>query len=77
MELDPDRYSDVDPREVNPPIQVEMATWSNVGQLDWWVKERGKWMGRVRGEAASMVIQSGSCNSHNTRPIEATPGTFR
>ena len=25
------------------------ATWSAGGKLDWWVKERGKWLGRVRG----------------------------
>jgi hypothetical protein len=34
---------------VNPPIQVESATWSPGGQLDWWVKERREWWGRVRG----------------------------
>jgi hypothetical protein len=25
------------------------ATWSKAGQLDWWVKERQEWWGRVRG----------------------------
>jgi hypothetical protein len=38
-----------DRREVDPPIQVETATWSNAGQLDWWVKERQEWWGRVGG----------------------------
>jgi hypothetical protein len=38
-----------DRREVNPPIQVESATWSAAGTLDWWVKERQEWLGRVRG----------------------------
>ena len=38
-----------DRREVDPPIQVETATWSPAGQLDWWVKERQEWFGRVRG----------------------------
>jgi hypothetical protein len=38
-----------DCREVDPPIQVEAATWSKAGQLDWWVKERKEWWGRVRG----------------------------
>jgi hypothetical protein len=38
-----------DRREVDPPIQVETATWSRAGQLDWWVKERQEWWGRVRG----------------------------
>jgi hypothetical protein len=45
---DVQQFAEADRREVDPPIQVEAATWSNAGQLDWWVKERGKWMGRVR-----------------------------
>jgi hypothetical protein len=36
-------------REVDPPLPVETATWSKTGQLDWSIKETGKWMGRVRG----------------------------
>jgi hypothetical protein len=39
-------------REVNQPIQGEMATWYKAGQLDWWVKERREWWGRVRGADA-------------------------
>jgi hypothetical protein len=35
-------------REVDPPSEVETATWSRAGQLDWWVKERQEWWGRVR-----------------------------
>jgi hypothetical protein len=35
--------------EVNPPIEVDVATWSAAGALDWWVKERREWFGRVRG----------------------------
>jgi hypothetical protein len=31
------------------PIQVETAMWSKAGQLDWWVKERQEWWGRIRG----------------------------
>jgi hypothetical protein len=38
-----------DSREVDQPIQVDTATWSNAGELDWWVKERQQWLGRVRG----------------------------
>jgi hypothetical protein len=34
---------------VNPPIEVDVATWSAAGTLDWWVKERREWLGRVRG----------------------------
>jgi hypothetical protein len=31
---------------VNPPIDVESATWSAGGRLDWWVKERRRgWSG--------------------------------
>ena len=46
------QFAEADRRVVEPPIQVEMATWSNAGQLDWWVKEhrpRLEWFGRVRG----------------------------
>jgi hypothetical protein len=44
-----DDYSEADRREVNPPIEVESATWSAGGTLDWGVKERREWWGRVRG----------------------------
>jgi hypothetical protein len=43
------QFAEVDRREVDPPILVDTATWSNAGQLDWWVKERREWWGRVRG----------------------------
>jgi hypothetical protein len=33
-DLDPSQYEEADRREVDPPIQVEMATWSPGGQLD-------------------------------------------
>ena len=46
-----DDYAQADRREVNPPIEVESATWSPGGTLDWWVKERREWLGRVRGPA--------------------------
>jgi hypothetical protein len=42
-------FAEADRREVDPPIEVETATWSLGGQLDWWVKERQEWWGRVRG----------------------------
>jgi hypothetical protein len=41
--------AEADRRDVDPPIQVETATWSTAGHLDWWVKERQQWLGRVRG----------------------------
>ena len=46
---DLDQRNPEDRREVNPPIPVELATWSAAGRLDWWVKERLEWFGRVRG----------------------------
>jgi hypothetical protein len=52
MELSDDHlklFAEADRREVDPPIQVETATWSKAGQLSWWVKERREWWGRVRG----------------------------
>jgi hypothetical protein len=52
-DLDPNQYGEADRREINPPIQVESATWSPAGQLDWWVREhrpRLEWFGRVRGK---------------------------
>jgi hypothetical protein len=36
-------------RKVEPPCDVKSATWRAAGQLDYWVKERGEWWGRVRG----------------------------
>jgi hypothetical protein len=32
--------ADADRRAIDPPIEVDMATWSPNGGLDWWVKER-------------------------------------
>jgi hypothetical protein len=46
----PAQYAEADRREVDPPIEVETATWSAGGTLDWWVKERREWFGRVRGK---------------------------
>jgi hypothetical protein len=51
-DADLERIPEVDRRVVDPPIWVEIATWSNAGQLDWSVKERRprlEWYGRVRG----------------------------
>jgi hypothetical protein len=49
-DLDPTQYGEADRREVDPPIQVESATWSPGSQLDWWVKDRQDWSGRARGQ---------------------------
>ena len=37
------QHAEADRREVDPPVQVESATWSPGGTLDWWVKERQQW----------------------------------
>jgi hypothetical protein len=49
MDLDLSQYGEADRREIDPPIEVESATWSAGGTLDWWVRERQEWFGRVRG----------------------------
>jgi hypothetical protein len=49
QDINPSQYGEADRREVNPPIHVEFATWSTGGHLDWWVRERREWWGRVRG----------------------------
>ena len=48
-DFDLGQYGDGDRRKADPPVEVEAATWSAAGQLDWWVKERQQWLGRVRG----------------------------
>jgi hypothetical protein len=48
FDADLDQLNPEDRREVNPPIEVELATWFAAGTLDWWVKERQQRMGRVR-----------------------------
>jgi hypothetical protein len=51
-DLDPSQYGEADRREVDPPVEVESATWAPAGTLDWWVQERRprvEWFGRVRG----------------------------
>ena len=47
---DVQQFAEADRREVDPPIEVQMASWSPGGQLDWWVKDRQEWLGRVRGK---------------------------
>jgi hypothetical protein len=72
-----DDYAEADRREVNPPIEVESATWSPGGTLDWWVKERQQWLGRVRGpdgrqrwvKAADYVRRNRwACSSREVHP---------
>jgi hypothetical protein len=33
---DVQQFAGPDRREVDPPIEVQTATWSTAGQLDWW-----------------------------------------
>ena len=40
---------------MNPPIEVDAATWSAEGQLDYWVKERREWFGCARGRDGRQV----------------------
>jgi hypothetical protein len=47
---DVQQFAEADRREVDPPIEVQTATWSPGRQLDWWVKDRQQWLGRVRGK---------------------------
>jgi hypothetical protein len=46
---DLEHIAETDRHIVDPPVPVDTATWSKAGQLDWWVKERREWWGRVRG----------------------------
>jgi hypothetical protein len=56
-DYDLQQRAEADRREVDPPIQVETATWSKAGQLDWWVKNGGD--GGV-GYPARTAVNGGS-----------------
>jgi hypothetical protein len=60
--------AEADRREVDPPIEVEMATWSKAGQLDWWVKERREWWVAYAAQAA---VNGGSERLIFQRPMRA------
>jgi hypothetical protein len=56
-DLDPSQYGEPDRREVDPPVEVESATWSAGGMLDWWVKNASSgWA----GYGVPMVVNGGS-----------------
>jgi hypothetical protein len=57
--------AEADRREVDPPIQVETVMWPSAGQLDWWVKDRQEWWGRVRGADG---------RQRWIRPVDLRPG---
>ena len=44
-----------DRREVRPPCDVDVATWRPAGSLDYWVRDRGVWWGRVRAADGHQV----------------------
>src|SRR5215207_10096027 len=44
-------------RQVSPPIQVESATWTAAGKLDYWVRDGSVWWAVSAGP---MVTTSGS-----------------
>jgi SH3-like domain-containing protein len=43
------QHAEADRREVDPPVQVQTATWSKGWPTRLVVKERQQWLGRVRG----------------------------
>ena len=51
------QFPEADRREVDPPIQVELATWSAGGQLDRWVRTNRN--GGV-GSAVPTAVNGGS-----------------
>ncbi|HEY5846139.1 MAG TPA: hypothetical protein VIT42_05040 [Microlunatus sp.] len=75
MDLDVDfnqygQRDSADRREVRPPARVEQATWAEAGELDWWIRERGEWLGRVRDAQGRMLwIKAGDLR----RQAEAHP----
>jgi hypothetical protein len=51
-----DQYGNRDEQErrpVQPSILVEAATWPPAGELDYWVRDRFEWWGRIQGPAWS------------------------
>jgi hypothetical protein len=52
-DADVQQFAEADRRAVDPPIEVQTASWSKAGQLDWSISERQEWLGRVRGTDGS------------------------
>jgi len=44
-------------RPVDPPVEVESATWTAAGELDYWVREKQEWWAE---QADRTVITCGS-----------------
>jgi hypothetical protein len=77
------RLPAADRREVNPPVQVDVASWSKAGQLDYWVND---WVNDRRGGgwAGSEVItvaNGGSklliCVQRAAKPAESIDDTYK
>jgi hypothetical protein len=70
---------EADRRVVDPPIKVQAATWSPGGTLDWWVRERREWLGRVRGADGKQrwVEGWGSSSCERTYDCPQSLGTPR
>jgi hypothetical protein len=50
MDLDPSQYGEADRRGVDPPVEVQVASWSSAGTLNWWGQRAPTMLGRVRGK---------------------------
>ena len=56
---------EADRRAVDPPIEVEAASWSAGGQLDWWTKERQTQDAVRRSSVISMGVQRNSAQQRH------------
>jgi hypothetical protein len=64
---------EADRRRVDPPIEVEAASWSAGRQLDWWIKERQTQAAVRRSSVISMrALRSSAQQPHDTaeRPAD-------
>src|SRR5688572_15597889 len=57
MEFDPEQIRPENRREVDPPVEVELATWPAGGTVDWCVKER---LELTAGCGAKTAVNGGS-----------------
>ena len=73
-DADLEQIAGADRREVEPPIQVDTATWSKDGQLDWWGQSAES--GSV-GYGAKTVVNGGSELLIFDRPGRRDRGTKR
>ena len=68
---DVQQFAEADRRVVDPPIEVQAASWSPGGQLDWWVKDRQEWWAAyvvptvVNGGSELLIFVQGAAHSHD------------